>query len=259
MSKITQKWVRDEIQNGLSKALGGRSWWYKLRDPSVVVAAVAFVVYLVVEATGQFNDGATFRAETNASLKTLNQTLTEVREDIRVLRGSTIEQINALSPERFREALPALQMAVEQSPAEVEVSTAVLNQVAAKLRTTEETNADYWPTVLRFIQFASSKLAPPDIPPSDGTVDVRISSSQIAFKDTTFKNAVVLLESGAISDLRIENSRVIFTETPIRMRNVTFVNCIFEMPAVATPNQYLQRASRTLLASDLSSVQIGDL
>ena len=43
------------------------------------------------------------------------------------------------------------------------------------------------------------------------------------------------------------------------MRSVLFTDCVFELPISATPNQYLQQASRVLLASDLKSAKISGL
>jgi hypothetical protein len=41
---------------------------------------------------------------------------------------------------------------------------------------------------------------------------------------------------------------VIFTNNPVRLRHVQFINCVFEMPAVEMPSPSLKRAAETLIA-----------
>jgi hypothetical protein len=70
------------------------------------------------------------------------------------------------------------------------------------------------------------------------------------------KGKVVLLDGGELVNTRFENSRIIFTQDPVHLKNVTFVDCVFEMPITDTPSEPLKRESQQLLASDLRSVSL---
>jgi hypothetical protein len=53
--------------------------------------------------------------------------------------------------------------------------------------------------------------------------------------------------------VRFENSRIIFTENPVRMRGVEFLNCVFELPD-APANPYIRKTAQELLASNLTAI-----
>jgi hypothetical protein len=141
----------------------------------------------------------------------------------------------------------------------------VLQGVAQKLLKLSGNSPDYWPTVLKFIQFASAGLSPdvpPHVPPPGTRPGLTIKNSILppgTVKWPPISHQVILLDGGEISDMQVDHSRIIFTEQPVKMTNVTFVDCVFEMPPTAAPNPYLQNASRQLLASDLNSAVIKGL
>lgn len=101
--------------------------------------------------------------------------------------------------------------------------------IAQRLAHTDEGTPDYWPTAVQFIRFASSKFNPDVPPPGKPTV---VFAHNIGFGFSgTYKNRVVLLDGGDLGpNVRFENSRIILTENPMRMRGVQFVNCVFELP-----------------------------
>jgi hypothetical protein len=138
----------------------------------------------------------------------------------------------------------------ERKPADVAPSRDEIQDVAGKLQNASVDTPDYWPTVLQFLNFSSAAMAPPNVPASDNSATV-FSNSRL--EGLIFKNQVILLDGGSLIHTRLENSRIIFTESPVDMKSVQFVNCIFEFPIMQNPSPYLKKASRQLLASNLAT------
>jgi hypothetical protein len=170
---------------------------------------------------------------------------------------AALREITKLPQAEFAGALPALRVISEQSVQKVNPSRATLEKIAQKLRDTDKSSPEYWPTVLQFLQFASTGLAPTNVPPPKPNPDLK-SSGHIsgAF---TIKNLVVELDGGTLSDANFENCRVIFTEIPVQMTNVTFVNSVFELPISTSPPPFIQKATKVLLASDLRTVSFSGM
>jgi hypothetical protein len=173
--------------------------------------------------------------------------------------GKALEDISQLDEKRFAKALPQLQEITERPFPVPPPSPPTIREVARKLLSIDERSPGYWPTVLRFIQFASAGLSP-DVPAhgpptSSFTNNVGFGLAGMI----NISHEVVLLGGGDLSATHFDHSRIIFTEHPVHMRNVTFTDCVFEMPISAAPNQYLKNASRALLTADLNSVQIPSL
>jgi len=124
--------------------------------------------------------------------------------------------------------------------------------------TTPETSPDYWPTVLQFIQFASSaRTVSADVPPA-GPPDVVLSNVRCTHvvHCIVASHRRILLDGGDIPGSRFEKCRIIFTQNPVKMRDVQFINCLFEMPVTNNPTPYLKDAARQLLASNLTSLVV---
>ena len=166
-----------------------------------------------------------------------------------------LQELGALQPRQLSKALSALQKITDQSASAVAPQPSTLRDVAGKLQLVNEATPDYWTTVQRFIRFASAGLSP-DVPPPGTQTNLRISNNVGAIALGVQKNCVVELDGGDVGPVRFENCRVRFTQNPVRFLNVTFVNCVFEMPDTASPSPYLKRASQILLASDLRSFSI---
>lgn len=154
--------------------------------------------------------------------------------------------------------LPALQKIIEQPAAAFAPQPSTLREVAGKLRLVNEATPDYWPTVLRFIQFASTGTSP-SVPPAGTPANVKIGHNTGFGFQSSYKNCVAELDGGELGPSTFENCRVRFTENPVRFLNVRFVNCVFEMPDTGTPSPYLKRAAQVILASNLQDVFIGAL
>jgi len=78
----------------------------------------------------------------------------------------------------------------------------------------------------------------------------------VKFINGSVRNGVVLLDEGEVYGTTFENCRIIFTGNPVTIRQSIFINCIFQMPVVGSPNEFLKEAAKQGLASDLSSVKI---
>jgi len=80
------------------------------------------------------------------------------------------------------------------------------------------------------------------------------------FGPFSVKNRIVILDGGEIVKFYCENCTVILTQNPVRMRNVRFVNCAFELPVSETPSEFLRQVVRFLLATaDTSDTTIKSL
>ncbi len=72
----------------------------------------------------------------------------------------TLEQISSLDQKTFERSLPQLRQAMDQPSPKAVADQQTLAAIEVKLRQCGESTPEYWPTVLRFIQFASSRMAP---------------------------------------------------------------------------------------------------
>lgn len=166
-------------------------------------------------------------------------------------------EIASANPRILSKSLPALQTVVSQPTSEIRPAPESVFTLAQKLRRIPESSTDYWPTVLRFIQFASAGVNTTNIPPP--------GSPQIVISNVTCVNMThcivasgrrILLDGGSIPNSQFVNCRIIFTQNPVNMKGTVFINCVFEMPIVSQPGPYLRDASRLLLASDFQNITI---
>ena len=104
-------------------------------------------------------------------------------------------------------------------------------------------------------------VSPADVPPVDAPYNARISNLKCSpgAHCIIASHKKIILDGGDIPGSRFENCRIIFTQNPVKMKDVKFINCVFEMPVTDAPSPYLKSTSQFLLASDLSSVEIPSL
>ncbi len=168
--------------------------------------------------------------------------------------ATPLRDISQLKQEQFAKALPTLKQITERPFPSQPLPQPILRDVAQKLLRVDERSPDYWPTVLQFIQFASAGLSLDVPPPGPPNFVIAKNIGNISF--APISHLRVKLDGGDLVNTRFEHSRIIFTENPVHMKDVVFIDCVFEMPISATPNRYLQDASRMLLASELNSTKI---
>jgi hypothetical protein len=229
--------------------------------PAVIVGA--FIALLAVtcgalyQSFAHVKEEAIFRTRTDDRLVSIEALLRNSRataEPAKVLR-----EIAGLGVKETIPNLPALRKVVERPVSEVDPQPSTLQKVAGNLRLVNEGTPEYWPTVLRFIQFASTSMSP-GAPPmgSQASVFSGLHGAPVTMNGTTGQT-VLLSDIDLLKDSSFIRCRIIFTEKPVRMQNVTFVDCVFEMPTTEIPSPYLKHAGKLLLASNLEKVLIESL
>jgi hypothetical protein len=170
----------------------------------------------------------------------------------------TLDQISHLDQKAFEHSLTQLRRVIEQSGPEAVVDRETLTAVTGRLRQTDESTTDYWPTVLKFLQFASLMMAPkvPQGQPPEALSDILSVGIMRGIREF---DKTILFDDGLLGNGSFTNCRIIFTQHAIQMQNVKFDVCAFEFPATDAPSPYLKKVSRILLSSDLGSVSIPSL
>jgi hypothetical protein len=133
-----------------------------------------------------------------------------------------------------------------------DVGPAALQEVALKLRSTNQNAPDYWVTVLQFIRFASAG-ASPNVPPPGIAEEIFSGNTGFGFS-ATYSDRRVLLDRGDGGDVKFIRCRIIFTRNPVRLRGVQFIDCVFDMPVTNSPSPMLTQVATELLASNFKSV-----
>jgi len=263
LNETDKAWVREEIRK-----TSGRGVLATIREWASLAGGVAVIIFVVTQ-WGEYKEfkGNTQRSEQEADQKfdaydkrldKIDAHLAEIDAKlekllVRGFPGKTFQEINTLDRKDFARALLQLSGLLLKPQAHENVAPAVLRGIAQKLQNTDPTVPDYWPTALRFIQFATSGLSP-DVPPPGSPVYLRVGAGAFDLSVHVSHVVVKLDGGGSLKDSTFSNSRIIFTDRPVGLKNVTFINCVFEMPDLKEPNLYLEKATQTILASDLKSV-----
>jgi hypothetical protein len=189
--------------------------------------------------------------------------LESINAELRVLRSvkspaKVLNEIKDLKAGALAKNLPALRRVAELPVGQVKPSIPELREVTYNLRSVDESSEEYWPTVLQFIQFASSAMAPAQDVPPPGFINIRISQSHcspsIAGHCIVASHRAILLDGGSMPNSMFDHCRVIFTQNAVDLRGSVFNECVFEMPVSSAPTPYLKNVTKVLLASNLSNV-----
>lgn len=248
-------WIANDTRTAIQEHLHPHGW-RKVKEWIPLVGVITIFVGLLALAGAGWNyafsrvrDEATFETRTVDRLDIIEVTLRTMRAS--QTPGPVLNEIGKLDQKTFAKSLAALQAAAEHPVSEVKPSQETLREIANKLSSTNPQSDDYWPAVLQFLSFASAGLSADVPPPGPPTVIMSQNAGNISVG--VIQKRVVLLDGGDLENTRFENSRIIFTNNPVRFRNVTFVNCVFQMPITNNPSDYLKSASKILLASQLNS------
>ena len=177
------------------------------------------------------------------------------------LQPLTLKQISSLDQKTFERSLPQLRQVIEQPshPHPAVAEQEALKAIADKLRQTGEATPGYWPTVLRFIPYASSRMAqnapPPGQPP-------RVLSDILSvglMRGIREKGKTILLDEGDLGNGEFTDCRIIFTQNPVRLTHAVFRNCVFEIPTTDPPSPFTKKVCKVLISSNLDSVSIATL
>lgn len=263
-----KKWVQEKIDEtihpqGLRKVLLLLKEWGLV---GVVITAFlalfGIAVTLIIFTSTRLERNAQFQTRTEDFEKSAEIRLAKIEDDLLSLKvqqspSRVLKDLSQMHPDNFVAAIPVLRKVTDLPPSDISATDETLHNIAERLGRTPETAPNYWPTTLRFIQFASSVLAPQkDVPPHGPPTSVISNNFGFGFR-LRLKGEVILLDGGDLgSDVQFENCRIIFTSHPVRMQGVTFINCVFEMPTELEPTPYLKSVAYTLLASDLKTVKM---
>jgi hypothetical protein len=192
--------------------------------------------------------------------ETINQDIGRIKDRLHIAKNTPptnvpegFRRFAPMNLERFAASLPVLNAelkaaTLKQSRPDPET----LKILTEKLRHTSETAPEYWPTVLRFISFAS--VSAKNVPP-EGQPNLTVANNNGFMSLGTVQNKIVSLDGGDLGPTRFEHCRIIFTEHQVLMRGVEFVECVFQMPSTTSPNDYLKKSARQLLASNRTKIE----
>jgi hypothetical protein len=236
-------WIRSAIDES-HRLKGWASTAETIRKWSLPSVATALLIFFLV----QWGTYTEFRTHTQDRLE-------HIESDMRILRApiqprEILKEISRLDQKQFAQSLPALRKAQEQPVTDIKPLAPDLQMIAEKLKHTDPNAPEYWPTVLQFLHFSTAGISTGVPPP--GTPFLFASHGGrggLVLDHMTFKGMNLLLDGGSISDSTFENSRITFTENPVKLSNVVFINCVFDLPVSDNPNPYLKDAARTMLAS----------
>src|ERR1700733_11535682 len=108
--------------------------------------------------------------------------------------------------------------------AHVSVPPETIEQVRLRLADIKSASPDYWPTVVRFLQFATAGLFP-NAPPPGGTP---LTIAQLTASGTVSSQTIELEDGIRLDNITFVNCRIIFTENPVEFHNVRFVGSAIE-------------------------------
>jgi hypothetical protein len=217
---------------------------------SIVIGLGAWVIALSGQArtreadeTKKAVEEAKFEQKTSDRLDSIEQSLRELRAS--QVPAKVLTEISKLDTPRLAKSLPALQTISEQPIGRVKPSPTILKDVVYKLRNVDQSADDYWPALLKFLQFASAGLSPEVSTPRH-----RFNISQLTASGDIVDSTITLSDGVRLKDVRFINCRVIFTANPVEMENVQFINSVFEFPTSVPPSQYIKKAAHLLLTAD---------
>ena len=161
-----------------------------------------------------------------------------------------LHRFAAMNDQDFAVSLPAFQSFIETQNKE-SFSLGLVEPIATKLRKLNPNTPAYWPSVLGFIQAASTSSGSPALPSPVRFTNLHIKGG------IAFQNMTVILDGGGLEDTSVVNSAIVFTGNPTLLKNVRFINCRFLFSVSDNPPQQTKHVAEQLLASsDLSNVTV---
>jgi hypothetical protein len=257
LNETDKAWVREHVRNVLQRHSWGKLTGF-IKDWSGLGAVVAVVLFVALQWSGYTE----FKTHTGDTLIDIGNHLDKIDSDLLEIKASqsplsALHELNGLTQRKFAKSLPALLAASQRPLLNQKISQPLLEGIAQKLQATNPASPDYWPAVLQFLQFATAGLAPPGVPAPG--VGLMLISNGRTLTGTGFRGVTVKLDGGEVRNAIFDHCRVIFTDNPVKMSNVQFINSVFEFPISSAPSPYIQQASKLLLASNLKSSSISKL
>ena len=162
--------------------------------------------------------------------------------------SKVLQEVAKFQARQFSDALPAIQAITEHPVITVSPELVTLQEVAIKLSRVNEATPNYWSVTLGYIQWASAGMSPSAPPPGQPNF---IISKSAEFSFGTVRDRIILLDEAGIRDTVFENCRIIFTGKPSVLKNITFINCVFEFPITNQPPLPLKQMGEQLLAEGI--------
>jgi hypothetical protein len=233
------------------------SWWkrnYQFVALSLIALA-AWIQPLVIQHKAE-DLKKDIQIEVSNQLKPFDDRLRSVEGDVNEMKGELKYLFRIAKEQQFSKLESAVAVAQRTKRP---IDPSIVKQVKTSLEQMPSTAPDYWSSVLRFLTLASNGLSP-NLPPADAMKNVHLSDVALINQHSFLDGKHVFVDGGSLENVEIHRSRITFTQNPVQLKNVTFVDCVFDMPDVSIPSNHLQQAARQLLlAQDLKSAQIFNL
>ena len=266
--------IREALAEGRTSTAA--RWWNYQWVNSLGSAMIAGVLAFLAGTwqSGKAHDADDLKRdivmEVSKQLEPIRQELQNQGKDIAKIKGAdgiaqlapgpgktksvkSLSEIGTLGQKQFAASLPNLYAEMRKvSAPQSGANEATLRAITDKLRHVDENTPEYWSTVLQFIRFVSARHAPDVPPPGPANLEIGFNTGFPSLGVLSRRR--VLLDGGEIEDSVFENCRILFTSNPVHMRNVRFVNCVFEIPEGVVPDRYIKHAAKELLASNFSAI-----
>jgi hypothetical protein len=236
---------------------------------AVISGIITAIVFFVVQGVSDYNGASLDRdiqARITRQMAPIQGQITKLREDLAKnaqdlalldrIQPNAPKSLNGfrdLNEKQFAAFLPSLHALTRQPLSVVPANEWALRAIAQKLSNTDFNSTDYWPTVLQFISFWSNKSAAKV--PARGQPDVIFDKSM---SDPTFHKPVdhkiIALDGADISAIVFRGCRIIITGKTMRVRDVSFIDCVFDLPVNAPPTSFMKEIARALLASNGTAI-----
>lgn len=261
LTQPDKKWIEEQIRD--THASKGWKFARILRDWGILGACitgalsmVAISITLGVFAASEIRQNSEFRGRTGARLDAIeaNQRKSAALES----PGKVFQEIAALDPKAFAINLPALRTVAERPSAEVNPSQSLLHNVAVKLGNTSEASPEYWPTALQFVHFGTSALSPDAPPPGPPWYLYLTGGEWNTFQGNYEKQAFFIGDGPTIfrDSVFVKCRIVIGPNVVLQLKNVTFVDCVFDFPTNGEATPVVRQIAKSLLAMGLSRVWV---
>lgn len=271
-------WIRQEIQGAFRQ----RGFWSKFKDwiPITVVVAIGLFVLQ------QWGTYVEFKTRTSDRLDNIeNKDLKAIRDDLKEIRAQlakqTVTSHLALPQSQFQNTLSEIGRAlITIQETKASIQPAVLSDLSKKLVETDHAVPDYWPLASWIINYRSSMIVGTSLgnwsvfPPCPGVVDLDSSPDaytqkvdpktrihfgpKVPIERIGNQDCMVQLDGHRVSRWDCKHCIVKYSGGPLSLHDVRFENClfIFDFPSDRVPQPSGERLSETLLASNLTNVEI---
>jgi hypothetical protein len=269
LRKEDREWFVEEVSRQIQELesrltpKGWRKTIFFLREWSILgVTATTFLALLALVGTAwnaanaRLEKETDFRTNTSVALARFEERLANIQSEIRTIQAPknparVLNEIAPLSQEEFAKNIAALRVVTDQPATEINASPSVLQEIATKLALTNaNSNPDYWPTVFKFVNFASGKES--TIKPHGASIRMDSVHHNVAVQGQT-----IIFDGAILTHGRFDLCLIKFTNHPTRFEDVIFTNCVFEFgkDVIESPDPNAHNLARKILAN-LNSVSL---